>query len=86
MEEELCVENAFGNVLAELGNLFVDVAEEGDDQGPMVMMLQTGISTRYIAMTALEQRKWVPIFLGLKPRTLLLGQGWPHAVLCVRLY
>ena len=28
VDEGLCVEHAFGNVLAELGNLFVDVAEE----------------------------------------------------------
>ena len=29
VEEGLCVEHVFGNVLAELGNLFADVVEEG---------------------------------------------------------
>ena len=32
VEEGLCVENAFGIFLAELGNLFADVAEEGVGQ------------------------------------------------------
>ena len=29
VDEGLCVEHAFGNILAELGDLFADVAEEG---------------------------------------------------------